>query len=246
MLCLIWQREIWFCRVPPPLPLPVGAGAQGGTWHAVLEVDKDVLKREMTRLARLAEQDRHLRLALERMRAHGPRYAVTVSSWSNLRMEARATQTSFSPGSMLRVSAVLTEFGLPVERVRVDADVLSPDGLRVRVPLLAHAPGAFAAELPAAVAGVWRVHVHARGHSRTGLPFTREQLLTAVIVSGQRPPQPPPGGADRVTLECLLRCLFEDPGGKRWLKERGIDVKRLSACLGKCGTADDRELDRLG
>ena len=69
MLCLIWQREIWFCRVPPPLPLPVGAGAHGGTWHAVLEVDKDGLKREMTKLARLAEQDRHIRLALERLGA---------------------------------------------------------------------------------------------------------------------------------------------------------------------------------
>ena len=233
-----------FCRVP--LPLPVGAGAHGGTWHAVLEVDKDVLKREMTRLARLAEQDRHIRLALERLQAHGPRYAVTVSTWSNLRMEARATQTSFSPGALLRVSAVLTEFGLPVERVRVEADIVSPDGLHMRVPLPAHAPGAFAAELPAVVAGVWRVHVRARGLSRTGLPFTREQLLTAVIVSGRRPPQPPAGGTDRDTLECVLRCLFEEPGVKRWLKERGIDGKRLSACLDQCRTADDKELDRLG
>ena len=233
-----------FCRVP--LPLPVGGGAHAGTWHALLEVDKDMLKREITRLARTAEQDRHLRLALERMQAHGPRYAVTVSTWSNLRMEARATQASLSPGSLLRLSAVLTEFGLPVERARVEADVVSPDGLRLRVPLLPHAAGAYAAELPAVVAGVWRIHVRAKGHSRTGRPFTREQLLSAVIVSGQRPPQPPAGDGDRHALECLLRCLFDDPGGERWLKERGIDVKRLRACLDKCRTVDDTELDRLG
>ena len=235
-----------FCRVP--LPLPVGGGAHAGTWHAVLEVDKDLLKREMTRLARLGEKDRHIRLALERLRAHGPRYAVTVSTWSNLRMTARATQTGFSPGSTLRFSAMLTEFGLPVEHVRLEATVVSPDGLLMRLPMPAHAPGAFAADMVAGVAGVWRVHVRARGVSRAGRPFTREQLLSAAIVSGQRPPQPPSSGGDsgRDALECLLRCLSEDPGGKRWLEEHGIDGKRLSACVGKCRAADAEELDRLG
>jgi hypothetical protein len=233
-----------FCRLP--LPLPVGGGAHAGTWHAVLEVDKDLLKREITRLSRLGERDRHIRLTLERLRAHGPRYAVTVSTWSNLRMAARATQTSFLPGSTLRLSAVVTEFGLPVERVRVEADVVSPDGLHIRVPLVAHAPGAFAAELVAGVAGVWRVHLRARGHSRAGRSFTREQLLSGVIVSGQRPPQPPTGDGDRDALECFLRCLIEDPGGTRWLEEHGIDGKRLIACVGKCRTVSARELDRLG
>jgi hypothetical protein len=98
----------------------------------------------------------------------------------------------------------------------------------------------------AGVSGVWRVHLRARGHSRAGGAFTREQLLSAVIVSGQRPPQPPSGDGDRTALECLLRCLSSDPGGKRWLDERGIDAKRLTECLRRCRSGDAKELDRLG
>jgi hypothetical protein len=233
-----------FCRVPLPLPAG-GAPAHGGTWHAVLEVDRDLLKRETTSLARKAEQDPQLRRELERLQAHGPRYSVTVSTWSNLRMTARATQTGFAPGTTLRLSAVISEFGLPVERARVEAEVGSPDGVVHRLPLAPNAPGAFAAQLVAGVAGVWRVHLRARGQTRAGRSFTREQLLSAVIVApGGRPPQPP--ADDQNTLACLLRCLARDPGGKRWLDERGIDPGRLIDCMGKCRTADATELDQLG
>ena len=39
-----------------------------------------------------------------------------VHSYSNLRMRARLTQSSFEPGASLDLRAVLTEYGLPVNR----------------------------------------------------------------------------------------------------------------------------------
>jgi len=123
-----------FCRVG--LPLPVAAGAHGGRWHAVLKVDEPALRRELAKLARSVEQGTVPGVELERLRAHGVRYSVTVSAWSNLRLSARLTQTSFKPGATLRLDAALTEYGQPVERrARVDADMRRPDGVRLQVAL---------------------------------------------------------------------------------------------------------------
>ena len=65
------------------------------------------------------------------------------------------------------------------------------------------------------------------------------------MLSGLRPPPtpPPPDGRDPDALECLLRASSRI---RRGLKERGIDVKRLSACPGKYRALDPEELDRLG
>ena len=231
-----------FCRVA--LPLPVAAGAHGGTWHAVLEVDRAVLKREIVRMSRGIDQRTVGRVEVERLQAHGPRYNVTVNTWSNLRMTARAAQTNFGVGATLRLSAHITEFGLPVDRVRVDAAIASPDGTAHAVALIPHAPGAFRAELVAGTEGVWKARIRARGWTRAGRLFTREQLVSAVILAGGSRPQPSTDGEH--ALECLVRCLLAEPGGKRWLEERGIDARKLLACLARCRTPDAKELELLG
>lgn len=234
-----------FCRVG--LPLPIGAGAHGGTWHALLRVDEPRLKRELAKRDREAREAKTPAVDLERLRAHGVRYSVTVSAWSNLRMSARLTQTSFKPGARLLLSAALTEYGQPVERrARVEADVQRPDGVRLTLSLAEENPGAFGGEIVAGLDGVWRVHLRARGRTLGGTAFTREQLLSAaVMIGGDAPPQPPP--AEDGSLECLLRCLAGEPGWQRWLKEHGIDPARIDKCLDRCGKPDDpKELDRLG
>lgn len=234
-----------FCRFG--LPLPAGAGAHGGTWHVLLEVDERRLKSEISKLARGAKEGSVTSLQLERLRAHGVRYSVTVSSWSNLRMSARLTQTGFRPGARLRLDVALTEYGQPVaRRARVEADVQRPDGVTFTLALAEELPGAFGGEIAGGLDGVWRVRVRATGRTFGGLAFTREQLLSAALLSGAGAPpthQPPGEGS----LECLLRCLAGQPGWEKWLKELGIDGRRLRECLARCGKRDDpKELDRMG
>ena len=230
-----------FCRVALPLPgRRLARMAEHGT--AVLGCRPDRSEaRDCQAVARRRRADGRATVEVERLQAHGPRYSVTVNTWSNLRMTARAAQTSFAVGATLRLSAQITEFGLPVDRVRVDAAVASPDGTMHAVALAPQAPGAFRAELVAGIDGVWKARVRARGWTRAGRLFTREQLVSAVILAGGSRPQPPTD--DEHTLECLVRCLLEEPGGKRWLEERGIDARTLLACLARCRTPDAKELD---
>jgi hypothetical protein len=234
-----------FCRFG--LPLPVGAGAHGGTWHVLLRVDEPRLKREITKLERESRETGAKVVDLQRLRAHGVRYSVTVSSWSNLRMNARLTQTSFKPGATLRLDVALTEYGQPVDRrAQVEAEVERPDGVRFTLSLTEELPGAFGGEIIGGLNGVWRLRIRARGRTFGGIVFTREQLLSAAImVGGDTPPHRLPTGEG--SLECLLRCLSHEPGWQRWLKEHGIDSGRLRECLKRCGELDDpKELDRLG
>jgi hypothetical protein len=239
---VVHGTNMTFCRLG--LPLPVGGGAHGGAWEVVLTGDRARFKRELTKRVRAAESGKLPAADIERLQAHGARYSVTVSSWSNTRLGARLTQSSFEPGATLVLSASLTEYGQPVAgRARVDAEVQRPDGIAFVVPVVEEAPGAFAASLPAVLEGVWRVRVRAQGRTFGGARFTREQLLSAaVVVGGDKPPPRPPDDS----LACLLRCLRKDPAGRRWLEERGVELDQLTACLERCREADPRELDQLG
>jgi hypothetical protein len=233
-----------FCRFG--LPLPVGSGAHRGTWHVLLSVDRARLKRELTRLAREQEGEGS-KLEVERLQAHGARYCVTVSSWSNVKMNARLTQSSFEPGARLRLDAALTEYGLPLpRRAAVEASLRRPDGMTVVLPLDEEVPGAYGAELVASQEGVWQGSVRARGKTHYGSAFSREQLVSAaVMIGGDRPWQSLPAGED--SLACLIRCLAGDPGWQRWLDEKGIDARRLEKCLAVCPAPQDKdELNRLG
>lgn len=234
-----------FCRLG--LPLPVGPGAHGGTWHVVLGVDRARFNRELTKRGRGAEAGTVSAVDFQRFQAHGVRYSVTVSSWSNVRLDARVTQTSFEPGAALMLSATLTEYGLPVERrAQVEVEVSRPDGVTSVLPLTETAPGLFEAALIASVDGVWRLRVRARGRTLVGSGFTREQLLSAAVIpGGDRPPTRPP--AEDGSLACLIRCLGREGGGRRWLEAQGIDPRRLLTCLERCRKEDDhRVLDDLG
>jgi hypothetical protein len=242
---VVHGTNMTFCRMA--LPLPVGGGAHAGTWYVVLEVDRAGFKRELAKRKRAVESGRMAAVELERLKSHGARYGVTVSSWSNVRMSARLTQTSFEPGATLSVGVVLTEFGQPVEgRARVEADVVRPDAVASTLHLAEQEPGVFAAVIPTGPEGVYRARVRAGGRTLGGSPFTREQLLSAaVVLGGDRLPPPSPEGGE--SLACLLRCLAREPGGRRWLDEHGIDVERLRECLERCREpTDPAVLDRLG
>lgn len=233
-----------FCRAG--LPLPVDTGAHAGTWHAVLRLDEARFKRELAKRERASRENPTSRVDFERLQAHGARYCVTVSSWSNLSMNARLTQTGVTPGSTLRVNALLTEYGQPVaRRARVEAEIRQPDGKTYTLPLVEELPGSFVVELSAGLEGVWPIRVRARGTTFGGRPFTREQLLTATVMTPSETPDRQPE-RDSDLIACLLGCLNKEPGWKEWLKKHGIDGGRLVDCVEKCSTKDPKELDRMG
>ena len=216
------------------LPLAVGAGAQSGTWMAVLEMDPAIVKR--------CKEDQYYGIfetaaIVQRPSVcQGVRYSVHVHAWSNLRMKARILQTSFVPGAPLTVRAVLTEYDMPVDhRATVSASVTRPDDTQFHLPLKEIEPGVFEAGTVAAIPGVYKFLVRADGKTLRGISFTREQYLTAAVVYGGDNPLPTSDGdGSGKLLCCLFESLLHDPGFIRCLEERKIDVRSLLRCLKEC------------
>jgi hypothetical protein len=161
-------------------------------------------------------------------------YSIVVHAYSNLSLRARLLQRSFEPGATLTVSATLARSGLPMAQgVSTWADITHPDGTSASLALHARADASLSAEFVAAMPGVYRVRVRARGVVRPGEPFTREKTLTgAVWIGGDRSGVPRPGGSGAgshgggsggggcgrggrhccdgcVRLTDVLRCLLE-------------------------------------
>jgi Common central domain of tyrosinase/von Willebrand factor type A domain len=209
-----------------PLPLSLGGGARAGVWHALLEIDRDAFKRSLAKL----DNDRR---AFGRASAHGPRYSVSVHAYSNLRLTATAAQSGFANGATIALRAVLTEFGVPVERrALVRAEASHPDNTTARLPMLETGPGVFTASLTANSYGVYRFRIVAEGRTFGGAPFTREQTVTAATVAGGDKPGPTaPYDEIRERICHTLNCLLKQDGIERLLKEKKIDPADLRRCL---------------
>ena len=228
--------------------LPVAFQAQkvhAGRWYAVLEIDKDVIRKLAgSRVeAALAMADN---AALEELKAKGAKYCLSVHAFSNLRMNSTVTQSGFVPGSTLFFRCVLTEYGIPLaHRARVAAYVDFPDKTRSTVWLAETEPGVFTGSLTANQAGVYTIRMVAEGGTSRGLAFTREHLATAAVwVVGDRPTDPP-RDTNGVDWCSLLTCLLGEKNISRQLEERlqreGINVEGIRACLKKaCGGRSSR------
>jgi hypothetical protein len=209
------------------LPAAVGAGAHGGEWHVLLTVEEDLFKRYLSKL------DNHPD-AVRRALAHGLRYSVNVHSYSNIRMDATLEQSGHEPGATMTLHAVLSEYGVPVDRrATVHAEVSRPDGSTAIAPMIEVAAGVFEATITAMLSGLYRFRIVATGTSMRGLPFTREQLLTGAVFQGGDHPDPPPDGDDN-DLCRLIKCVLKDNGIRRYLKEHRIDGGSLIRTLESC------------
>lgn len=208
------------------LPAPIGAGAHGGLWHAILEVDPDLFKRYLSRL----DNDP---VRLRRARAHGVRYSLNVHAFSNIRLDARLEQDSLEPGATLSLRATLMEYGIPVDRrASVLAHVERPDGSKITLSLFEIGPGAFETTTRANLAGLYLIRVVASGYSLRGLPFTREHLLTPAVFRGGDNPVTPDGlDGEHERLCKLIECLLSERSVLQFLKERGIDSSALMKCI---------------
>ncbi len=219
------------------LPAPVGKGAHGGLWHALLEVDEVDFKKA---LSTLDNDPARLRRAM----AHGVGYSLSVHSFSNIRLESRLEQASLEPGATMIVRATLREYNIPVERrASMRAYLERPDGSNTVLGLAEVEPGVFETAILANLAGLYRFRVVATGSTLRGLPFTREHLLTgAVFQGGDRPITPGDASDDGERLCQLVACLLDDKSVQQFLKERGIDAKSLMHCFELyCRTGKRRE-----
>ncbi len=218
------------------LPVPIGvAGARAGKWHAVLTVDEVYYKRY------LASLDNYPKW-YQTVKAHGVRYSLSVQAYSGLRLQAQLLQNSNEPGAILTVRAILTEYGLPIpsSRATVRAEFERPDGTSGVLAMLEEQPdtGIYTVSMTAPLSGVYPFRVLANGKTLRGRDFTREHLLTGAVWKGGD--NPPPTGKDDPNEEkerlCrLLSCLFSgkviQPEFERKLKELGLDLDALRACI---------------
>src|SRR6266568_787875 len=203
------------------LPL-LGGGkpAHAGVWHAILGIE-----------------DRGISQFGGNFGKSTARYSVSVHAYSNVRMTANLTQSSFEPGATLVVRATLTEFGIPLAGTcKVQAELRRPDGTQTLISLDEVEPGVFETNVVASLAGAYQFHVLANGWTHRGEAFTREQLLTGVTVVGGNSPSPTTPPVDRRDdlLCCLLNCLLKSGGVDRFLAQNNIDPAALQRCLKIC------------
>jgi hypothetical protein len=200
------------------LPLALGATpAKAGTWHAILEMPAGK------------------GAAAKRRGARGIRYSFTAQAFTNLRMDARLSQNSLQPGASFTISATLTEYGIPVAgRANVHAELERPDSSRTTLSLPEGDPGRFQVSAIATVPGVYRVRVVASGVTMQGVPFTREQLLSATAIVGGDNPWPTTGpsrkGHDE-NLCKLMECLLGPKSIGRLLTQHNVDPKAVLSCV---------------
>lgn len=215
------------------LPVPIGAGAAAGRWHAVLEVDEKYFQRY---LSKIEEKSAEL---YQQVATHGVRYSLNVHAYSNLRLRASLAQSSMAPGAVLTVRAILTEYGLPVSgRADVRAELTLPDRTQVLTALKEIAPGVFETTTTAAMGGVYRARVQASGRTLRRRPFTREQFVTGAVWQGGDDPFPTskddPDEGRRRFCE-LLMCLLSRDMVSRELEARllklGVNMDVLRRCL---------------
>jgi hypothetical protein len=209
------------------LPL-LGGGkpAHAGLWHAVLVIE-----------------DRIANHFVGNSGKHTARYSVSVHAYSNVRMAANLTQSSFEPGATLLVRAKLTEFGIPLAGTcTVQAELRRPDSTQTVISLAEVEPGVFETDVVASLAGVYQFHVLANGWTHRGEAFTREQLLTGVTVTGGNSPSPTTPPVDRRDdlLCCLLGYLLKNEALGRFLAQHNIDAAALQRCVRACCDARNR------
>jgi hypothetical protein len=132
------------------LPVAVGAGQQAGLWHAVLAIDHRDFRKALSRL-----RDHQDQRPFHSFATHGARYSVVIHTYSNLRMVVRVEQSSFEPGAALTFQAVLTEYGIPVEkRAQAHVELTRPGGTVTTVPLTETEPGIFEGTSTATFSGI--------------------------------------------------------------------------------------------
>ena len=173
-------------------------------------------------------------------------YSLIVHSYSNLSLRAHAEQSGFEPGAGIELSASLAESGIPLaSQASVWAEVTRPNGTTAVVELQAQSDGTFGASTSAAMPGVHRIRIRARGMTQRGEPFTREKTLTVSVWRGGSHGSDS-GGSLSILIDYLrqrdarlcelLKCLLQRGGAidaetEKRLREAGVNLDELRKCI---------------
>lgn len=199
------------------------SGTHAGTWYVLLRIAD-----------RKSPSGQGESVATEASHASTVPYDVVVHCYTSLRFQAQATQIGFDPGATVAVSAGLTEYDVPVDgRAHCWADVTRPDQSTFRVAMTETHPGRFTGVFATDLAGLYTMRVRAVGSTFAGVPFQREQTLSAAVYLGATDP-PQTCGSRSCACE-LLRCLLRGDVLSRELLERlraaGMNLDELAKCI---------------
>jgi hypothetical protein len=222
------------------LPVAIGSGTRAGTWKALLKLNEAKWKRycggdESITHVETENSGGDNNNRNPACRRGGVRYSLVAMSWSNIRMRANVSQSSFAPGANANFNLSLEEYGLPVEhRASVRAEVRSPDGSTQVLTLAEVRPGVFQGSTVLPLTGVYRFHVTATGVTLRGSSFTREAILTGGAFPGGDQPLPVGSSGTPNNLSCLLQCLLKEKCVEEFLKRHQLDPVAIKRCVESC------------
>jgi hypothetical protein len=180
-----------------------------GTWHLLIAQRADLRQAapEAMLSARLSERSVVVRpgKALS--------YTAVVNARSALRLSGHVTRhDGATPGFEIEASVDYAGAALR-SAPTVVAQVDTPRGLRLQVPLTASEPGRFFGRFEAVQPGIYATRLRAQGRSPGARPFIRELTLTPALAKNRGCVAPCDAGAERV----------QQPGEKR----DGVDAWRV-------------------
>lgn len=228
------------------------SGTHGGEWTAVLSIrdfkpgQSDASRENLTAVrGALNDLDPQVVASVARLRALP--YQLFVQTESNLKMEVEVQQASYRPGAVLTLLAGLKEYLVPMSnRAHVMVEVTDPAGAETQVTLEEVEPGRFQSTYATTIQGIYRCRFRARGTTRGGKLFQREELRTAALnakldTPGFQPGSWTPGGGgdqgDHKRWCALLECLLGRPSIGQFLRKHNIDPAELRTCVKRaCAT----------
>lgn len=234
------SRGVSYYRLSLPVELTPQRLDQGGTWQALLDIgrtpDRGIgVSTHITRDQAFVQSQA---VATAGGAQRGLPFNVLIHAYSNLSLRARAQQSAYGVGSEVLLTATLAESGVPMQRAAsVWAEVTTPSNNILQCVLSESTPGTYGGKFVANEVGVYRARVRASGTSERGLPFRREQTVTAAIWIERIPTGP--GGLPADGLCHFLRCILGTKGAitselAAVLQRIGFDINALRRCLSEC------------
>ena len=169
-------------------------------------------------------------------------YEFVAHTYSTLTFTAHVSQNSFEPGAVAEVSASLLEYAAPpTGHATVWAEVQKLGGVGVDVISLSlGAADRYIVSYPMPTPGLYTFRIRARGETMYGMPFEREQTLTAVAVPGgdHWSPNDPPRDVLCELLDCIRLTGAISGDTLRRLDAMGLHLGEVLKCLDRqCQTS---------